>query len=163
MSITGWPVDIMTTALPCDPPTLEEFRARFPEFSDLTDAQVQFAIDDASCWADQSWISTYCRDCTTAIAFLAAHFLALGLIASTLLPETVAGEDGGVVLPGGQVTSLSFENMSVGFAAPSSTSGSAGTTFGRASVGDPFDLGSTPYGQRYLSLLKVNQPAIMVV
>lgn len=152
---------------PCTPPTVDEFRARFPEFVDSSPEAIAIAIDDASCWADASWINgnspTGCRNCKTAIAFLAAHYLTLGRIAASGLPDLgTVDPDTGVVIPGGQVTSLSFETMSVGFSPPRfGSSGSAGGS-GNIGAGD-WDLDVTPYGQRYLELLVANQPAVLVV
>lgn len=150
-------------ALPCEAPTIEEFRTRFPEFVNISDAQVQIAIDDASCWADSSWISNGCPNCTTAIAFLAAHFLALGLYAADMLPDTLPPETPGgpTIIAGGQVTSLHFESMSVGFAGPQAV-GVAGSG-GPSGIGDSYSISATIYGQRYLELLKVNKPAVLVV
>ena len=159
----GWPHDMMLEAEPCTSPTIEEFRIRFPEFVNISDAQVQLAIDDASCWADNSWIQGPCEDCTKAIAYLAAHYLALGLYAADMLPDTLPPETPGgpTIIAGGQVTSLHFESMSVGFASPQAigVSGGAGST----GIGDSFAISATPYGQRYLALLKVNKPAVLVV
>jgi hypothetical protein len=154
---------VAVEALPCAPPTMEEMRARFPEFANIPDAQVQIAIDDASCWADASWLSNGCPNCTTAIAFLAAHYLAMGLFAADALPETLPpSEPGGpVIVAGGQVTSLRFESMGVSFSAPQIGGGGGGA--GGTGVGDRFDWGATPYGQRYIELLKVNKPAVLVV
>ena len=105
------PYQPVYSAEPCIEPTVAEFRARFPEFNDIPDTQVQQAIDDASCWVDTSWLATACHDCTTAMAFLAAHYLALGLVAAEMLPTTLPpSEEGGpVIIGGGQVTSLRFE------------------------------------------------------
>jgi hypothetical protein len=148
---------------PCEEPTIQEFRARFPEFANVSDATVQIAIDDASCWADTSWLA-YCRNCTTAIAFLAAHYLALQLYQAQFVPDIIpAGEDGaGMILPGGDVSSLSFEGMSVSFTGPKVAS-MGGSGLSGSGIGENMDLGSTYYGQRYLELLKVNQPAVVIV
>jgi hypothetical protein len=150
-------------ALPCTPPTIPEFRARFPEFVNVSDAQIQIAIDDASCWADSTWIENGCPNCTTAIAFLAAHFVAMGLYAADMLPDTLPPETPGgpTIIAGGQVTSLHFESMSVGFAAPQAVGVSGGAA--SSGIGDSFAISATPYGQRYLELLKVNKPAVLVV
>jgi hypothetical protein len=157
-------LDWVEVALPCEQPTIAEFRARFPEFVNVSDAQVQIALDDASCWADSTWIENGCQNCTTAIAFLAAHFLALGLHAAYLLPDTLPPETPGgpTIIAGGQVTSLRFESMSVGFASPQAI-GQAGGGPGSGGIGDSFAISATPYGQRYMELLKVNKPAVLVV
>ena len=159
----GWPINIAVSSEPCEPPTVEQFRSRFPEFTNLSDETVQHAIDDASCWADSTWIETACFDCTKAIGYLAAHYLMLALVAASLVPETVPDEDGSgaILIPGGSVTSLHFESMSVSFNAPSASQ--VGGAAGSAGIGDQYGLAATPYGQRYLELLKVNKPAVLVV
>jgi hypothetical protein len=153
------------SAGPCTPPTLEEFRARFPEFADLSDTQVQIAINDASCWTDDSWPGVNCGDCTTAMAFLAAHYLALGLFAQAALPETLPATEPGqpAIIAGGQVTSLRFESMGVSFSPPQAVGGGGGGGAGSSGMGDSFAWSGTPYGQRVLELVRVNKPAILVV
>ena len=115
-------------------PTLAEFRARFPEFANVPDSQVQQAIDDASCWVDTTWLATACHDCATAMAFLAAHYLAMGLFASAALPETLPPTEAGgpVIVAGGQVTSLRFESMGVSFSARRQWAAAAASSAARA-------------------------------
>lgn len=156
----GGPIDDSDDpASPCPPPSINDLRERFPEFAGYSDVQIADAINDASCWADTSWANN-CGDCTKAILFLAAHYLALQAIATSQLPDTVPDGSGGVTfVEGGAVTSIAFETMRVGFAAPSAVAGNSN----RLGEGGRYDLNSTPYGQRYLDLLKVNQPAILVI
>lgn len=163
MSFVDFPYDDGSSE-PCMPPALSDFRTRFPEFNDLPDAQVQMAIDDASCWADSSWIQNTCNDCTKAIAYLAAHFLALGMFAAQMLPDTLPPvEPGGpAIIAGGEVTSIRFETMSVGFSSPKAVGGQGGNQ-GTSGIGDQWALGGTPYGQMFLMLVKVNKPAVLVV
>lgn len=153
-----------TEPIGCPLPTVSSFRARFPEFANVPSTQVQLAIDDASCWADTSWIVGPCNDCTKAIAYLAAHFLALGLFAAEMLPDTLPPETPGgpVIIPGGQVTSIRFESMSVGFSSPKAVGGQGGEA-GTSGMGDQWAIGGTPYGQMFLMLVKVNKPAVLVV
>ena len=80
-----------------------------------------------------------------------------------MVPETVTSEDGATtVIPGGSVTSLHFESMSVGFSSPQAVGGGGGP-MSASGIGDQFGIAATPYGQRYLELLKVNKPAVLVV
>lgn len=139
-------------------PWVASFRPRFPEFANTSDESIAYAIFDAMCWVDSSW-SSNCNDCGLAILYLAAHFLALQKFAADVI---TAGDDtvpGGVVLPGGQVTRIGFETMSVGFSSPRF----AASSRSRSSTKEPYDLSSTPYGQRYLALLRANVPAVLVV
>jgi hypothetical protein len=143
-------------ALPCDPVTVASFRERLPVFSvvnGFTDALVQQALDDAGLRADSTWTS--CEDYRQAVAYLAAHYLFLNALAAAEIPE----DDGsGGFIAGGDVTSVAFETMRVSFSA--SKLGASGGGIGRNGW---YDLSATPYGQRYLDLLKVNVPAILVI
>lgn len=155
----GGPIDESDPpASPCPPPTITMLRERFPEFKAYSDVQIADAISDASCWADTSWTNN-CGDCTKAILFLAAHYLALQAIGASQLPIAVQGAGGTTFIEGGSITSLAFETMRVGFAAPSAVASNSN----RLGAGGRYDLNTTPYGQRYLDLLKVNQPAVMII
>lgn len=147
----------------CPPPDLPTFRARFPEFTSVSDDAVTQAILDAACSIDGSWLGVAtCSNCQLAITYLAAHYLALGLMSAQVIAAITAkgATSPAQALAGGQVTSLSFEGMNVGFSAPQFAAGSGGA--GGPGEG-PYQYEMTPYGQRFLDLLKVNQPAIMVV
>jgi hypothetical protein len=85
----------------------------------------------------------------------------LGLVAASLVPDVVTDDSGTVIIPGGSVTSLHFEAMSVSFNAPTAAGGTGGGS--GSGMGDQYGLAATPYGQRYLELLKVNKPAVLVV
>jgi hypothetical protein len=151
------PVDV------CPPPDLPTFRARFPEFVSVSDDTVTQAILDAACSIDGSWLGlNECSNCQLAITYLAAHYLALGLMSAQVIAAiTAKGATSPVqALAGGQVTSLSFEGMNVGFSAPQFAAGGGG---GGGPGEGPYQYEMTPYGQRFLDLLKVNHPAIMVV
>jgi len=159
-----WPI---FAADPCIPPSLPEWRLLFPEFSGISADTVLIAIADASCWADSTWASeTWCMNCTQAIAFLAAHFLALQLFGAANLPSIIPADEGSgeaQIIAGGDVSSIRFESMSVSFTAPKAVGGGGGGSSSGGGVGSAYDLSSTPYGQMYLTLLKVNQPAIAIV
>jgi len=154
-------IDSTTPTNRCSQPSIGEFRVRFPEFVDVEDESIQISINDASCWVDSSWISERCNNCTTAMTFLAAHYLALQLEAASNLPEIIPDESGNSVIAGGQLTSLHFESMSASFSSSKSISSGGGS--GGSGIGDNFDWGSTYYGQRFIELLKVNKPAVAVV
>ena len=160
-----WPIEVVTPATPCEPLPLSQWRTMFPEFNDISDARVSMAMEEASCWVDSTWLQNHCANCTIAMSYLAAHFLAQQLMAASTLPEVVPDDGsgtGGQVIAGGQLTSLRFESMGVSFSAPKWAAGAGGAGSG-SGVGDTFDLSSTPWGQRYLEYLKVNKPAVMVV
>jgi hypothetical protein len=139
----------------CDPPTLEQFRARFPELVSASDALVTSAIAEAGCSADLSWSST-CNDCQLAVLYMAAHIVAMSLLSASWF-ETMFG---------GQPRSISFESMHVMFSGFGGSGGGGTRSGGGSSVGASsfkFGLQNTPYGTRYLELLSVNKPAVLVV
>lgn len=152
-SLIVWPEETAYVG-PCNPPDLEMFRAYFPEFADIPDARIELMITEAACGIDGTW-SQNCsgNDCTYAIMYLAAHLLTLAMFSAAALPR-----GGGMgVLPGGEITAVGFETMRVTYSASKMQidKGSAG--------GSVYSYDSTPYGQRYLDLLKVNHPAIAIV
>ena len=56
------------------PPTVEEFRKAFPQFSTATDDQIQMAIDTGMTWVDVWW---FWPDMKMAVMYAAAHYLTL--------------------------------------------------------------------------------------
>lgn len=143
-------------ASPCELPSLKEFRIRFPEFKEYPDDSINLALDDAASRVDGSWAGS---DCTIAALFLAAHFLAIQAIAASELP--VAIQDGSdTTYVANEVTSIAFESMRVGFGG---AKGGQGGQSGRIGAEGAFDLTATPYGQRYLDLLQLNKPPVLVV
>lgn len=55
-------------------PTPEKIKTDFPEFATVADTQIQFYIDLASRFVDESWPE---EDYTNAIEFLACHLMAM--------------------------------------------------------------------------------------
>lgn len=122
--------------MPYTVPTVDDFRARFPEI-DATDAVIQTAINDAADMVDTTWLE---KDYQKAILFLAAHYVTIG-----------AAEEVGTIGDEQTIASESFGPISVSYQ----------KTEGGASNGSTF--GTTGYGRRYLELLRLNFPAIVVV
>ena len=120
-----------------DVPTVADFRARFPSFATTSDEEIQIAIDDASDMVDETWLE---KDFQKAILFLAAHYL-------TISSAEVAGAIGDEQT----IASESFGPISVSYAKTETGSGN-GSSFA-----------TTGYGRRYLELLGLNFPAILVV
>jgi uncharacterized membrane protein YgcG len=141
----------------CEPPTIPQFRVRFPELKSASDDLVASAIAEAGCYADMSWSST-CADCQTAVLYMAAHIVAMALLSGSWF-ETMFG---------GQPRSVGFEGMRVTFSGfgggggGGTSRGSQGNSGGGASSAK-FGLMNTPYGTRYLELLSLNKVAVMVV
>ena len=146
------------------PPTVEEFRKAFPQFSTATDDQIQMAIDTGMTWVDVWW---FWPDMKMAVMYAAAHYLTLNDRASG---GAITG--GGGTGGGGSVTdpdvgliwvkSVRFRDRSVTYdrvGTDSSESASAGP--GSSSATDFWK--STPYGQLYLSFLRRNAPHVAVI
>ena len=135
-------------------PSVSDFRDRFPEFSEASDAAITTAIDDAGDEIDEDiWMTKYYPK---GVLFLAAHFLAIGATQAELV------EDGGGTGSGGSssggIASESLGRFSVSYDTSQSTSNSS------ASSGSGLlDLTLTAYGQRYLDMVKRNNPRLLIV
>lgn len=127
------------------PPTPHDFKARFPEFSDTPDAQIQALLDEAGLMVDESWLSQ--ANYTAGMLYLTAHLL-------TEQQDAGAGEEGGGGGVVGDVASESFGPLSVSY----NRGGSSTATSDFAST-----YNTTFYGRRFLALLRVNKPAIVAI
>lgn len=127
------------------PPTLADFRTRFPVFAAVPDETAEAVLAEAIANVGGTFIE---RDRTPAILYLTAHLLA----ADGWLSGAGAGGGGAAVT--GPIRSRTVGDVSVTFAGVSSKAGDGSI------VGQYL---STVYGQRYLALLRLNSPAILVV
>lgn len=127
------------------PPTLADFRNRFPAFVNVPDATVQTVLDESIANVGGTFIE---RDRTPAILYLTAHLLAT----DGWLSGTGAGGGGAAVT--GAIKKRKVGDVEVEFAGVGS-GGNDGSIIGQYI--------STVWGQRYLALLRLNSPAIMVV
>ncbi len=134
-----------------------EVRARYPEFDAATypDARVQVAIDDAGARIGARWGTL----ASQGQAALAAHYLATSQarIASASGGTTTTTVNG-VGVATGAVKSMTVGDVSVTY----ETGGSSSTTTTRAASAAQ-QYGTTPYGLRYLELMAMLGPAVMVV
>lgn len=106
--------------------TALEFKTRFPEFSNTSDATIDIYIQDAEIMVtEQKWGQLF----NMGVTYLSAHYLSLSLKSSN-------GQSGAV----NQVSSKSVEGVSVSYATPQGT------------ISESY-YQSTIYGQRYLNLL----------
>jgi hypothetical protein len=115
--------------------TPEEFRIRFPEFSDdqeYSDARITLFLDDAICFIGNS-AARWCSQCLfdKAKCYLAAH----------LLWKATLTEAGDTTSSLGSITTKTAGGVSV--------TRSAGTT--DRSLSDDF-YASTPYGIQYMNI-----------
>ena len=108
-------------------PTVVQVKTRFPEFADVDDAQVEFAIEEAMLAVGSNWSSGY----NIAALYLTAHYIASAVAAS----NSSSGASG-------EIASESFGRISISYA--QSTSASA------------TDLTTSSYGERYLELRAKN-------
>jgi glucose dehydrogenase len=121
--------------MPYTIPTASDFKARHVAFVDLTNSYIDAVMLEASRFVDESWLEP---DYQPALMFLTAHMLvsegALGARADTA----------------GLITSEKL--------------GDAAVTYGNAvsEMKSVSDYTSTSYGRRYLQLLRVNQPGVMI-
>lgn len=116
---------------------LVTFRLAYPEFQTVSDAAVQFRLDDAIEQLNEAaWGLCYAK----AVLSYAAHELALS---QARIAAASVDEDNGAVsiAPTGQITQASAEGLSVSFAGPSQGEGADSAYFAQ-----------TPYGQNYLAL-----------
>jgi hypothetical protein len=130
-------------------PTVDDFRTKFPEFSELSDEAIQILLDDAGRAVDQTWTE---GDYSNAILFLAAHYHELDLMATTSSDATAEGVPAGQTITSEHIGPIS---VSYGKAGAGASSGSGGV--------NTSTLDNTVYGQRYHDLLIKNIPAVLVI
>lgn len=128
-------------------PTPTTFKARYPEFTAVSDALVQLVLNDAIGDVGDTWLE---KDRARAQMLLAAHIL------------TVEGEPGrtengssGATAGSGLIKRDKVGDVETEFAAPSS-SGDGSSSLLAA-------YAQTFYGRQYLELMRRNFPAVAVV
>lgn len=111
-------------------PTATSIKMRFPEFADVDDAVVEFAIEEARLSVGSNWTTGY----DLALVYLVAHYVASSVATST---SGGTGDDG-------DIASESIGRFSVSYA--------------RSANADAVheDKSSTSYGRRYIELLGRN-------
>ena len=126
--------------MPYTVPAPADLAARFPAFAAVPPATLAGAIAEAQTRVDTSWLP---GDYMIALLLLAAHTLTLdGLGAGAEAASAAAGTLG--------YASLRSGGLSLDRARPP------------RGAAEPSLLAETTYGRRFLALLKVNQPAILV-
>lgn len=111
-------------------PTAISIKTRFPEFADVEDPVVEFAIEEARAEIGTNWTTGY----NLAIVYLVAHYVASAVAAST------SGGTG----DGGDIASESIGRFSISYAKNANADAVHG------------DKSSTSYGRRYVELLGRN-------
>lgn len=107
----------------------------FPEFGDMDNAQVQFAVDEASRGVGPDWFDA---DRDRAQMYLAAHFLVVAR------QRAASGT-------GQKIKSERIGELSVTYADDPQPMASMD------------DYSTTSYGERYLALLQSNIPAVAII
>lgn len=125
------------------PPTVSDFKTRFPQFATVPDATVQAILDEAIPQVGDTWLE---RDRTPGVLHLTAHLMASQGIG-------VAAPGGGSAVTGA-VKRRKVGDVEVEFAG---TPGSAGAT-GLAAY-----YMSTTYGAEFYRLMRKNFSGIAVV
>ena len=120
-------------------PSRNDLVARYPEFADVSSAEVEASIEEAGLWVDSTWRE---GDRTPAILSLAAHFMATRGLG--------AGGGGAGIAITGPVSAVAVGDVRTQFAG-------AGSQSGGGSV-EAFD--TTVYGQRFLSYRRRNFPPV---
>jgi len=150
---------------PSMPPTIAEFQAAFPEFSEVPDPTVQLYLDIGVMWVDTFWFPA---DAKVGSMYAAAHYLSLhdrvsgGELSGS---DDGSGGGGGITDPEiGKIwaKSVRFRDRAVTYervGAPEEKKTSSGGT--SASSAEFWE--STPYGQLYLSFLRRNVAHVAVV
>lgn len=134
------------------PPTVAQFQARFPFFSEVPEATVQLVLDEAIGLTGDTWIE---RDRSPATLYLTAHLLAVEGWGG---PGGGGGTGGGGAAVTGSPKKRKVGDVEVEFGSLSNgTSGDGNSTDVLA------QYARTSYGQRYLQYLRNNFPAVMVV
>jgi hypothetical protein len=124
-------------------PTVASFRALYPEFSAVPDANVQFALDQAQGRVDGSWTPA---NATLGILYFTAHLLAVGILSANQV------DTGGQLVSSERIgeMSLSYKNIS-----------SYMVTALESSLS--LQLLTTPYGRSYNELCTLENPAVLVI
>lgn len=126
-------------------PTPAEFKAAFPLFAGVADAPVQFALDAATIYVDDTWGADLVR--RTAVMLYAAHALTLqGLGDGAEAAAAAAGASDVRIIQSGA--------FSLTRGVTTDLTGGGGT---------PAPWNMTSYGRRFYALLQRTIPAVAVV
>jgi hypothetical protein len=134
-------------------PSIEDFLDRYPEFAPFDERQIILVLAEVVQEVGESWI-TYDR--TAATLALTAHRLYSEQSTIASLGGTSAVSGGAT---SGPITRETVGPLSVQY--NKGNTSSSGGTVGMSSAG--IDLESSPYGVRFLELVRRSFPAVAVV
>lgn len=130
------------------PPAPSVLKTRYPAFKDADDALVTLLLQEALGAVDETWIV---GDQQPALLAYAAHLLAVERMGE----QSVTLDDGSTLATAGPLKSASVGPASFDF----SDSALSIQAQQNASTNG---LASTPFGRRYLELLRKNKPGVLV-
>ena len=123
------------------PPTATDLKARFPEFTAVSDTLVDLILAEAIGQVGETWIE---RDRKPATLYLAAHML-------TMEGEPFRTKSGQGMAGTGPVRRRKVGDIETEFA------GYGASEYGRSGYG------ASEYGRRFAELMRRNFPAVAVV
>lgn len=130
------------------PPTVAEFKARYPNLQGRSDELIGLLLQEATGAVDETWILA---DQKPAMLAYAAHLFAVEFTGA----QNLTLPDGSTYTTGGPLSSVSVGPVSVSFA--------SGESFANAQqYAATNGLSATDYGRRYLQLLRRNKPPVAV-
>jgi hypothetical protein len=133
-------------------PGVEDFLDRYPEFGGLDEHIIELVLAEADSLVGSTFIANLR---VTAVLALAAHLL---FSENQLAQKSFASASSGVGQVSGPITS-----MTVGPLTEQYKSSSGGGSIAKESSVYTSDLGSSPYGLRFLELLHLSEPAAILV
>jgi hypothetical protein len=142
------------------PPTVDDFRRRFPGFSGFPDETVQMVLDEAILEVTEGWVD---RDRFNATLYLTAHLLwtqQLGVIDPSANGDG-SGSGSISTVTGGELKRRKVGDVEVEWATSSTAASTGGASHGGGSVTAAY--WESIYGRRYLELMRRSFPAVRVV
>lgn len=138
-------------------PSVEDFLDRYPEFEEADEDRIASALDEATSYVSDDWVSTQVPH---AILSLAAHFVYTEIMTISSVEGAVSGEGtvaGPLIMETKSIGPLSISRRYKG----AGTGNSSGS--GAASDAAPSKDVPSPYLDRFNELLLRNFPPVLVV
>lgn len=123
-------------------PTATSMKLKFPEFIEVDDVTIEFAIEEASYGVGDNWTA----GSSIAIMYLAAHLIAAGQAAIIAMEAMEEGS--------GSISKESIGRISIAYKVPSTAANADATAD---------DFASSSYGRRFLELRDLNFGGPVVV
>lgn len=133
-------------------PTAAQFKARFPEFSCVSDALVDQVLAETTAAVGDGWVE---RDRLLAINYLTAHMLAME--GEPDRSKAIVEDRSVANAQSGPVSSVKIGDVAVTYAGK--TAEGAGSGMGPVTA----EYQKTDYGQRYYTLLRKNFAGALAV